>query len=433
MEERTCTLKVTAPGKIGYLYSRKGVLINAETSELKGEKAALHILSWNDINIEIIDQINDDRCLISLSLNELLLEASRMKDETRKKNCLDDETIHAVNLVEGHNFKKALTALIQLLKANPNNHHAWVWYARALESMKAIEKALGIAARIAPENPGVQEECIKFEIARKKTDKDQVRRCPICWCPLEINVFECPYCGAKLVIGVKPPRYVLKKDKSRLFDEAISRYKRILENDTTNVNAIYFLGIAHYNLNHLEEALDCIYMAVEGAPDKTFYGNQLKRLLKMMASYETNAVENRAATPPLTPSVSSTGFSDSVVGNHKILVAENSSEIRKMAALTLHQNGYEIIEAKDGFEALRKLAEKPDLILLDNILPKMDGYRVLSVIKANDDLKNIPVIMLMNKNGIVNKVKSKLAGITTYLTKPLKARQLLKTVEMYLD
>jgi twitching motility two-component system response regulator PilG len=117
----------------------------------------------------------------------------------------------------------------------------------------------------------------------------------------------------------------------------------------------------------------------------------------------------------------------------KILVVEDSSTIRKVISITLSQKGYEIIEAGDGLEALSRLNEvKPNLILLDIILPKMDGYQILSIIRDNPEFKNIPVIMLTSKDGIINKVKGKMAGSSAYLTKPFDPAQLVKTIERHI-
>jgi len=121
------------------------------------------------------------------------------------------------------------------------------------------------------------------------------------------------------------------------------------------------------------------------------------------------------------------------INRTKILVVEDSSTTRKVISICLGQQGFEIIEAGDGLEALSQINEvKPDLILLDIILPKMDGYKILSIIKENPDFRDIPVVMLTSKDGILNKVKSKVAGSTAYLTKPFDPKQLLSTVEKYI-
>jgi twitching motility two-component system response regulator PilG len=90
------------------------------------------------------------------------------------------------------------------------------------------------------------------------------------------------------------------------------------------------------------------------------------------------------------------------------------------------------VEAKDGLEALSKINdERPDLVLLDIILPKMDGYRILSIVKKTPELKDTPVILLTSKDGLVDKVKGRLAGSTAYLTKPFEPNDLIETVRKY--
>ncbi|MGD9211055.1 MAG: response regulator, partial [Desulfobacteraceae bacterium] len=117
----------------------------------------------------------------------------------------------------------------------------------------------------------------------------------------------------------------------------------------------------------------------------------------------------------------------------KILVVDDSPTTRKVVVLTLLQKGYKIFEAQDGLEALSKIdSERPDLILLDVVLPKMDGYKILSIVKDNKELKQIPVIMLTSKDGLINKVKGKLAGSAAYLTKPFDPKELIETVRKFI-
>ena len=92
-----------------------------------------------------------------------------------------------------------------------------------------------------------------------------------------------------------------------------------------------------------------------------------------------------------------------------------------------------MIEARDGLEALSKIdEERPDLVLLDTVLPKMDGYKILSIIKENKELKDMPVIMLTSKSGLFDKFKGKLAGSAAYLTKPFKPEDLVSTVQKHI-
>ena len=117
-----------------------------------------------------------------------------------------------------------------------------------------------------------------------------------------------------------------------------------------------------------------------------------------------------------------------------ILIVDDEPSARETLSAMLEGQGYLIEMAASGFEAL-EIAERvrPDLILLDIILPKMDGYKILSIIKENPEFKHIPVIMLTSKDGIINKVKGKVAGSTAYLTKPFDPKQLVATIEKHIN
>jgi twitching motility two-component system response regulator PilG len=123
---------------------------------------------------------------------------------------------------------------------------------------------------------------------------------------------------------------------------------------------------------------------------------------------------------------------DSEPRRGKILVVEDSGMARK--ALVRVLAGYETVEAADGFEALGKLGEgKPDLVLLDLILPKMDGYAVLAAMKKDENYKDIPVIVLTSRDALFDKLKGKMSGTDEYLTKPIKPSEVIAKVKKYLD
>ncbi len=117
----------------------------------------------------------------------------------------------------------------------------------------------------------------------------------------------------------------------------------------------------------------------------------------------------------------------------KILVVEDSRTQRKIICRMLEQNGYEIVEASDGYEALGQLdKEKPDLILLDIIMPGMDGYKVMSLIKEKPGMKNVPIIMLTSRDKLIDKMRGKVSGTNEYLTKPFVYEELIAKVDKYL-
>ena len=102
----------------------------------------------------------------------------------------------------------------------------------------------------------------------------------------------------------------------------------------------------------------------------------------------------------------------------KILFIEDESALQKTVGESLKQEGYDIISAIDGEVGLRLAQEKkPDLIILDLVLPKMHGFDVLKKLKENTETENIPVIVLTNLEGVEDIDKAIELGATTYLVK----------------
>jgi len=113
----------------------------------------------------------------------------------------------------------------------------------------------------------------------------------------------------------------------------------------------------------------------------------------------------------------------------RILVVDDSPTELKLIIASLQKQNYIITTAFDGEECLQKaLNEKPDLIILDVVMPKMDGFQACRKMKASPDLKHIPVIMLTSKNQKVDEFWGKKQGAVAYLTKPFDNEVLLKAV-----
>jgi twitching motility two-component system response regulator PilG len=118
----------------------------------------------------------------------------------------------------------------------------------------------------------------------------------------------------------------------------------------------------------------------------------------------------------------------------KILIVEDEEHLLELESLLLATNGYEVKGVLDGPSALEVVASmKPDLILLDIMLPFMDGYEVCRQIKANDATRHIPVIMLSAKKSKEDIVKGEQAGADWYITKPFKSVMVLETVQRLLS
>ena len=116
----------------------------------------------------------------------------------------------------------------------------------------------------------------------------------------------------------------------------------------------------------------------------------------------------------------------------KVMVIDDSNTIRRSAEIFLAQAGCQVVLAEDGFDALAKIADHaPDLIFVDIMMPRLDGYQTCALIKKNPRLKGTPVIMLSSKDGLFDKARGRMVGSEDYLTKPFTKEQLLQAVQQH--
>jgi two-component system alkaline phosphatase synthesis response regulator PhoP len=113
----------------------------------------------------------------------------------------------------------------------------------------------------------------------------------------------------------------------------------------------------------------------------------------------------------------------------KILLADDEKDIVEFLQYNLKQEGFDVIAAYDGPETLEKIKENPDLILLDIMMPKMDGYEVCKKIRATKGFELTPIIFLTAKAGEVNEIKGLELGASDYIQKPISPRKLIARVK----
>jgi len=114
----------------------------------------------------------------------------------------------------------------------------------------------------------------------------------------------------------------------------------------------------------------------------------------------------------------------------KVLVIDDSKTIRRSAENLLTKEGYDVVTAIDGFDALAKIANsRPAIIFVDIMMPRLDGYQTCALIKNNQTFKSTPVVMLSSKDGLFDKAKGRIVGSDQYLTKPFSKDDLLGTIE----
>jgi len=118
----------------------------------------------------------------------------------------------------------------------------------------------------------------------------------------------------------------------------------------------------------------------------------------------------------------------------KVLLVDDSNTALLMGETIFRQHtGYEVVTARDGEEAvLKAVAEKPDLILMDVVMPKMDGFAACREIRKQKDLKSVPIVMVTSRGEPANVETGYKSGCNAYLTKPINAHELLEMARMFL-
>mgnify|MGYP000843579516 CR=1 FL=1 len=120
------------------------------------------------------------------------------------------------------------------------------------------------------------------------------------------------------------------------------------------------------------------------------------------------------------------------IENLKVMIIDDSKTIRRTAENLLSKEGLQVVTAADGFEALSLIADhRPDLIFVDIMMPRLDGYQTCALIKNNREFKQTPVIMLSSKDSLFDRARGKVVGSDQYLTKPFTKDELLDAIREF--
>jgi len=132
--------------------------------------------------------------------------------------------------------------------------------------------------------------------------------------------------------------------------------------------------------------------------------------------------------------VAAGGSSECGQREFKVMVIDDSKTIRRTAETLLQKEGYQVISATDGFEALSMIADnKPDLVFLDVMMPRLDGYQTCALLKHHQVFRHTPVVMLSSKDGLFDRARGRVVGADNYITKPFTRDELLAVIDQYCD
>ncbi|VAW78365.1 twitching motility protein PilG [hydrothermal vent metagenome] len=148
----------------------------------------------------------------------------------------------------------------------------------------------------------------------------------------------------------------------------------------------------------------------------------------VMDPIEAENMETVSETEEISPE---TAANDGFAGL-KVMVIDDSKTIRRTAETLLKKAGCDVVTATDGFEALAKIAdEKPSIIFVDIMMPRLDGYQTCALIKNNQVFRKTPVIMLSSKDGLFDRARGRIVGSDQYLTKPFTKDELLGAIRAH--
>ena len=113
----------------------------------------------------------------------------------------------------------------------------------------------------------------------------------------------------------------------------------------------------------------------------------------------------------------------------KVVLIDDSNTIRRSGEIFLSQAGCQVVLAEDGFEGLSRVVDtKPDVVFVDIMMPRLDGYQTCALIKGNPEFKDTPVVMLTSKDSLFDRARGQLVGSNQYLTKPFSKKSLIDAV-----
>ena len=118
----------------------------------------------------------------------------------------------------------------------------------------------------------------------------------------------------------------------------------------------------------------------------------------------------------------------------KVVLIDDSNTIRRSGEIFLSQAGAQVVLAEDGFDGLSKVVDaKPDIVFVDVMMPRLDGYQTCALIKNHREYKDTPVVMLTSKDSLFDRARGKLVGSDQYLTKPFTKDELLGAIREHVQ
>ncbi len=299
---------------------------------------------------------------------------------------------------------------------DPNNESAWLWLASATDDSDEAIRHLQRALELNPAN-----EKARAGIEQLRSRSPVIWHCPICLAMAESPPPKCPQCRAVLDLARGDEAIGNPNPNVMRIQEGAARLSNKLK-AKPDFQTHYFLGVALLNLGKPEAALAHFRTCQQLSPaDKSLatHVDLLERALE-------EAAQPTRRLPQVAPS-------QTEQPKQLILVVDDSTIMRKLVGMTVNKAGYRVLEAQSSDEALEVIesAGKPDMILVDFVIPSMDGYAFCQVIRNNPITAEVPVIMMTTRDVQVDQSRGRSAGVAGYLTVPFIPATLLGVVREF--
>ncbi len=244
-----------------------------------------------------------------------------------------------------------------------------------------------------------------------------ISSCPFCQAENDVQAIACNSCLAVLTLADLELILANHHADKAVLRRAVEQMEREKASRELSEAELTTLGIGHLNLRNHQYGYNYLHEAAQKNPNNFVLSSQANALLIRLEEIKQQEEVHESMSKGKT-----------------ILVVDDSPTVRKLIAGKLEKCGHQVFCSGDGVEAMDQLATlKPDLILLDITMPRMDGYQVCKLIRAGDETKDTPVVMISGKDGFFDKVRGRMAGASGYITKPFGPETLMKAVESYLN
>ncbi len=240
--------------------------------------------------------------------------------------------------------------------------------------------------------------------------------CPFCLAITDQQAFQCQGCQSILTLSDIDTLLSDIDCDGDMIMRSVTQMEAAWNLREFDQAELTILALGYFNLKNPERGLAYLQEASRLAPNDVILAGQANALAIRLAELRRQN-ENHEAMPK----------------GKTILVVDDSATVRKLISSKLEKSGHNVVTAVDGIEAMELLDDLvPDLVLLDIAMPRMDGYSVCKLIRANESVRSVPVVMISGKDGFFDKVRGRMAGTTGYVTKPFGPETLMRALETYL-